>query len=88
MSKNKTRVIVSSHRKYNLVFISPKGSVLNDTTDLTDIINVDTTNGDAEFLAALNDRLDDVINLAPGQRMEFQPNRDDIESYAIIVRYE
>ena len=51
-----------------------------------DLGNLNQNREDYEFVYALADRIDDVLDLKPGESMYFQPNRDDCSSKGIIKR--
>lgn len=41
---------------------------------------------DAELIYAMHDHLDTILDMKPYDNFHFQPNRDDKESKAVIVR--
>lgn len=77
---------MSSRRKYYVAMIDDTDEVDQFWFDLDKIYELDPEESHYEFRYALNDIIDDVLDLKNGESMYFQPDRQDINSKGIIKR--
>jgi hypothetical protein len=74
--------IIESKRTYS-VEESVNGNISNYRIKLTEIMDKAS---DSETIYAMQERIDDILDLKLKKAMFFQPNRDDNDSKGIITR--
>lgn len=72
----------TSARKYRIAISDSAGIGIEGIT-LETLLN---SKEDLEYLYAMRDIIDSVLDLKAGESMYFQPNRDDKNSSGIILR--
>jgi hypothetical protein len=72
-----------SKRQYVIAFIEGEAAV-NDTLSLEQIYN--TGKSDWEYLYAIQDKIDYILDLKVGERLEMNFNRDNTDSRGLIKR--
>lgn len=79
----KRQINVNSSRKYN-VFVSEGGETKEINIEVNGILS--PAEDAYEFMYALNDQLDKVLDLRKGDAMYFRPIRDNKATKGIITR--
>lgn len=76
----------NSNRRFKIVIIeSDKVSV--EEMGLDDLMNVKPNGQDYEYMYALNDILDQILDLKQFEKMTFQWNRDNPDTLGIVLRW-
>lgn len=79
---------MSSRRKYKIAICDNVGLTVEKLT-VKSLLRESTPNENRyEYIYALQDIADEVLDLKTGESMVFQPNRDDPNSKGIILRIE
>jgi hypothetical protein len=73
-----------SKRKFLIVFIEGVSSVVSRELSLNEILKED--NNAWEYIYAIQDNIDNILDLKLGERLEMQFNRDNKDSFGIIKR--
>jgi hypothetical protein len=80
----KSLLALTSNRRYKVAVCDSAGISIEEVTILRLIITDNENN--FEFLYAMQDIVDKILDLREGESMIFQPNRDDSNSKGIIYR--
>jgi len=73
-----------SVRTFRVVMWDEKGAFIDETVKFDDLFeNEDDT---CEYIYALQEQLDDILDMEVNEKKSFLHNRDDENSLAIIVR--
>lgn len=76
---------LNTKRRYKIA-VQENDAIFKDEFPLTRLDISIRGDDDAEYIYALQDRMDDVLDLRRGESMYFQPNRDNESTKGIIVR--
>jgi PDZ domain-containing secreted protein len=77
-------VQINSTRKYSVVFIEGDSTF----SGFFDIVNILQNNDDYEWKNAVNESIDQVLDLKVGERLSMKFNRDNSDSDGFIKRIE
>lgn len=75
--------LITSVREFRVLISENMEYTVKELT-LDEVIN---NKQDYEFMYAMEEIIDDILDLKKGDQIYFQPNRDDKNSKGIILRY-
>jgi len=77
----------NSNRYYTILMVENNGASRHSDFHISELLSTDKPDANQyEFVYAMQEHTDAILDLRKGDSMYFQPNRDDKDSKGIILR--